>query len=113
MRAPEEAAVDDVDVASVGATHPAPALPAPRRDLLHPPAGTRGPTPAGTAGNDILATHSVVRVVSLDAIAAALARRGTPLAGTDLMILRGGMRAALIAEPDGHRFLVEERDSDG
>ena len=49
------------------------------------------------AGNDILATHSVVRVVSLDAITAALARRGTPLAGTDLMILRGGMRAALIA----------------
>jgi hypothetical protein len=27
----------------------------------------------------------------------------------DLMTLRGGMRAALVSRPDGHRFLVEER----
>jgi hypothetical protein len=28
------------------------------------------------------------------------------------MILRGGMRAALVAGPDGHLFLVEERVRD-
>jgi hypothetical protein len=28
------------------------------------------------------------------------------------MTLCGGMRAALVAEPDGHRFLVEERVRD-
>lgn len=36
-------------------------------------------------------------------------RRGRPF---DLMVLRGGMRAALVTGPDGHRFLVEERVRD-
>src|SRR5262249_2370746 len=45
--------------------------------------------PRDTASNDILATHCAVRVGSLGATAAALARRGTPLADHDLMILRG------------------------
>jgi hypothetical protein len=49
-----------------------------------------------------------VRVASLDATAAALARRGTPLTGDDLMTLYEGTRAALVSGPDGHRFLVEE-----
>jgi hypothetical protein len=35
------------------------------------------------------------------------------LAGDDLMILRGGLPAALISGPDGHRFLVEERLTTG
>ena len=51
----------------------------------------------------------MLRVASLDAIAAGLARHGTPLADPDLMVLRGGMRAALVTGPDAHRFLVEER----
>ena len=42
------------------------------------------------------------------ATAVALARRGTT-SDRDLMILHGGIRAALVAGPDGHRFLVEER----
>ena len=41
-----------------------------------------------------------------------LAPGGTPLARRDLMVLRGGMRAALVTGPDGHRFLVEERTRD-
>jgi hypothetical protein len=53
----------------------------------------------------------VVRVASLDATAAALARRGAPLASDDLMILQGGVPAALISGPDGHRFLAEEAQS--
>jgi hypothetical protein len=81
----------------------------PFRPELHYYVGTRRPIPPDTASNDIVATHCVVRVASLDATAAALARCGTPLADHDLMILRGGMRAALVAGPDGHRFLVEER----
>ena len=71
--------------------------------------GTRRPIPHDTASNDIVATHSVVRVASLRATAAALARHGTPLTGDDLMMLHGGIRAVLVAGPDGHRFLVEER----
>jgi catechol 2,3-dioxygenase-like lactoylglutathione lyase family enzyme len=62
-----------------------------------------------TASNDIVATHSVVRVASLDRAAAALARHGAPLAGNDLMTLDGGILAALVRGPDGHRFLAEER----
>jgi hypothetical protein len=60
------------------------------------------------ASNDLVAIHSAVRVGSLGATAAALARRGTPLADHDFMVLHGGVRAALVTGPDGHRFLVEE-----
>ena len=78
-------------------------------ELLRYHVGTRRPIPPGTASNDILATHCALRVASLDATTAALARRGTPVADDHLMTLRGGIRAALIPGPDGHRFLVEER----
>jgi catechol 2,3-dioxygenase-like lactoylglutathione lyase family enzyme len=108
-RGPEQDDLDDVDDVQVSVTRLAPDLPAPRLELLHYHVGTRRPIPPDTASNDIVATHSVVRVASLDATAAALTRCGTPLADHDLMILRGGMRAALVAGPDGHRFLVEER----
>jgi hypothetical protein len=54
-------------------------------------------------------THSVVRVASLDEFATAIARHGTPLTSDDLMTLDGGIPAALVSGPDGHRFLVEER----
>ena len=50
-----------------------------------------------------------MRVASLDATATVLARRGTPLAGDDVMTLDGGIRAALVSGPDGHRFLAEEQ----
>ena len=106
---PEQAALDDVNDVHVSVTRIAVDLPAPRMELLHYHAGTRRPVPPGTASNDIVATHCVVRVASLDATAAALARRGMPLADHDLMILQGGVHAALVPGPDGHRFLVEER----
>jgi catechol 2,3-dioxygenase-like lactoylglutathione lyase family enzyme len=110
-RGSEQADLDDVEDVhvSVSVTRLAPDLPAPGLELLHYHVGTRRPIPHDTASNDIVATHCVVRVASLDAAAAALARRGTPLAGGDLMILHGGIRAALLSGPDGHRFLAEER----
>jgi catechol 2,3-dioxygenase-like lactoylglutathione lyase family enzyme len=108
-RGPEQDDLDDVDDVQVSVTRLAPNLPAPRLELLHYHVGTRRPIPHDTASNDIVATHSVVRVASLDATAVALARRGTPLADDDLMVLRGGIRAALVAGPDGHRFLAEEQ----
>jgi catechol 2,3-dioxygenase-like lactoylglutathione lyase family enzyme len=107
-RGPEQADLDDVDDVDVSVTRLAPDLPSPRMELLHYHVGTRRPIPHDTASNDIVATHSVVRVASLDATAAALARRGTPLADDDLMILHGGIRAALVSGPDGHHFVVEE-----
>ena len=108
-RGPEQADLDNVDGVHVSVTGLAPDLPAPRMELLHYHVGTRRPIPFDTASNDIVATHSVVQVASLDATAVALARRGTPLADDDLMILQGGVRAALVSGPDGHRFLAEER----
>ncbi len=108
-RGPEQDALDDVDDVHVSVTRLARDLPAPRMELLHYHVGQRRQIPADTASNDITATHSVVLVASLDATAAALARRGTPLTADDLMRRRGGVRAALIQGPDGHRFLVEER----
>lgn len=108
-RGAEQADLDDVAGVRVSITHLAPDLPAPRLELLHYHVGTRRPIPQDTASNDIAATHCAVRVASLEATAAALARRGTPLADDDLMILYGDTRAALVTGPDGHRFLVEER----
>jgi catechol 2,3-dioxygenase-like lactoylglutathione lyase family enzyme len=107
-RGPEQDDLDDVDGVQVSVTRLAPDLPAPRMELLHYHVGSRRPIPDDIASNDIVATHSVVRVASLDATAAALARWGTPLAGEDLMVLHGGTRAALVSGPDGHRFLVQE-----
>ena len=108
-RGPEQADLDDVDDVHVSVTRLAPDLPAPRMELLDYHVGPRLPIPPDTASSDIVATHSVVRVASLDATAAALARCGTSLARDDLMILAGGIRAALVSGPDGHRFLAEER----
>ena len=108
-RGPEQAALDDVEDVHVSVTRLAPDLPAPRLELLRYHVGPRRPIPAGTASNDIVATHCAIRVPSLDPIAAALARGGQPLPDSALMILRGGTRAALIAGPDGHRFLAEEQ----
>jgi catechol 2,3-dioxygenase-like lactoylglutathione lyase family enzyme len=105
----EQDDLDDVNDVQVSVTRLAPDLPAPRLELLRYHAGPRRPIPTDTASNDIVATHSAVRVASLDTTAAALARRGTPLADHDFMTLCGGMRAALVTGPDGHRFLVEER----
>jgi catechol 2,3-dioxygenase-like lactoylglutathione lyase family enzyme len=108
-RGPGQADLDDVPGVRVSVTRLAPDLPAPRMELLQYHVGTRRPIPPDTASNDIAATHCAVRVASLDATATALARRGTPLAGDDLMLLHGDMRAALVTGPDGHRFLVEEQ----
>jgi len=110
-RGPEQDALDDVDDVRVSVTQLAPDLPAPRLELLRYHAGPRRPIPPGTGSNDIAATHCAVRVESLDATAAALARRGSPLARDRFMILRGGVRAALVSGPDGHRFLAEERSA--
>jgi catechol 2,3-dioxygenase-like lactoylglutathione lyase family enzyme len=108
-RGPEQDALDDVDDVRVSVTPIARGLPAPRMELLSYHVGRRRPISPDTVSNDITATHCVVQVASLDATAAALARRGRPLSADDLMIRRGGIRAALVEGPDGHRFLVEER----
>jgi len=107
-RGPEQDDLDDVDDVQVSVTRLAPDLPAPRMELLHYHVGTRRPIPRDIASNDIVATHSVLRVASLDPTAAALERLGAPLADRDLMVLHGGTRAALVSGPDGHRFLVTE-----
>jgi catechol 2,3-dioxygenase-like lactoylglutathione lyase family enzyme len=105
---PEQADLDDVADVHVSVTQLGPDRPAPRLELLEYHVGSRRPIPRDTTSTDIAATHSVIQVVSLDATAAALAARGTPLAPGDRMTLNGGVRAALVSGPDGHRFLVEE-----
>ena len=108
-RGPEQAELDDVDDVQVSVSQLAKDLPAPRTELLQYHAGTRRPIPRETASNDIAATHSVVEVASPEPTSDALARCGTPLPYADRMNLEGGIPAALVSGPDGHRFLVEER----
>ena len=107
-RGPEQADLDDVDGVDVSVTQLARDLPAPRMELLEYHVGTRRPIPFETASNDIAATHSVLRVSSLEAIAGAFERHGKPLTANDLMTLNSGRRAALVSGPDGHLFLLEE-----
>ncbi len=111
-RGPEQDDLDDVDDVHVSVTRLGPDLPPPRLELLHYRVGTRLPIPRDTTSNDIVATHSVLEVASLDATAAALTRWGTPLADEDRMMLHQGTPAVLISGPDGHRFLVKERQKD-
>jgi catechol 2,3-dioxygenase-like lactoylglutathione lyase family enzyme len=61
-RGPEQDDLDDVDGVHVSVTRLAPDLPAPRLELLHDHVSPRRPIPHDTASNDIVATHSVVRV---------------------------------------------------
>jgi hypothetical protein len=42
-------------------------------------------------------------------VSVTLARRGMPSSGDDFITPHGGIRVALIAGPDGHPFLAEER----
>jgi catechol 2,3-dioxygenase-like lactoylglutathione lyase family enzyme len=108
-RGPEQDDLDDVDDVEVSVTRLGPDLPAPRLELLHYRVGSRRPIPPGTASNDIVATHCVLQVPSLDATAAALSGWGQPLADQDRMMLHHDVPAALIWGPDGHRFLVKEQ----
>lgn len=107
-RGPEQAELDDIDDVQVSVTQLAKDRPAPRMELLQYHVGPRRPIPRDTVSNDIAATHSVVKVPSLDATVEALARCGMPVSSDDLMSLEGGIPAALVSGPDGHRFLVEE-----
>ena len=107
-RGSEQAELDDVDGVHVSVTQIAQDLPAPRMELLQYHVGSRRPIPRDTASNDIAATHSVVHVTSLEATLEALARCGMPVSSDDMMSLEGGIPAALVSGPDGHRFLVEE-----
>ncbi len=74
-RGAEQDDLDNEDHVHVSVTRLAPDRPAPRLELLRYHVGTRRPIPAGTVGNDIAATHAVVWIASLDAIAVALGRR--------------------------------------
>jgi catechol 2,3-dioxygenase-like lactoylglutathione lyase family enzyme len=108
-RGPEQDDLDDVDDVEVSVTRLGPDLPAPRLELLHYRVGSRRPIPPATASNDIVATHSVLQVPSLDETAAALSRWDRPLVDEDRMMLDHDIPAALIWGPDGHRFLVKEQ----
>ena len=107
-RGPEQADLDDIDDVRVSVTPLARDLPAPRLELLDYQVGRRRLIPRDIASDDIAATYSVVRVASLDATGAALARYGMPLADNDTVTLHEGTRAVLVSGPGGHRFLVEE-----
>jgi catechol 2,3-dioxygenase-like lactoylglutathione lyase family enzyme len=108
-RGPEQDDLDDIDDVHVSITRLGPDLPAPRLELLHYRVGSRRPIPPDTASNDIVATHSVLQVVSLDGTVAALTRWGTRPADGHRMMLHDGTVAVLISGPDGHRFLVKQQ----
>jgi len=71
-----------------------------------PPTGR--PAPAGTASNDLVHVELAFIVDDLDGLIANLREARTPFVSPDAVRLGGGMRAALVRDPDGHAILLEQ-----
>lgn len=113
-RGTEQADLDDLDDAYVTITRLAPDLAAPRLELLGYHNGLRRPIPRDAVAADLAVAHTVLTTRSLESVlsAAASARDATvvPPAPQAAVTLTGEYGSALLIGPDGHRFLIEERD---
>ena len=106
---PEQARMDDVPDARVIVTGLAAAHAPPHVELLGYLVGERRPIDGATRSNDIAATCFVLDTDGLDTIAEALITRGVPFVSPGVVTLAAGVRAIAVLDPDGHRFIVEER----
>ncbi|RYB07096.1 VOC family protein [Lichenibacterium ramalinae] len=94
---PEQERLDDVDGDTCRVVPLIPPEAPPHVELLGYRTGQRRPMPAGTRGDDIWATRVWIEVASLS---------GDGL--TRAAALPGGLRAALVHDPDGHAVVLLE-----
>ena len=94
---PEQERLDDVDGDTCRVVPLSPPEAPPHVELLGYRTGQRRPMPAGTRGDDIWATRVWIEVASLS---------GDGL--TRAAALPGGLRAALVHDPDGHAVVLLE-----
>jgi len=70
---------------------------------------TGRPAPVDTQSNDIVHVELAFEVDDLDGLIAKLREVHAPYASPDAVDLGDGVRAAMVRDPDGHAFVLEER----
>jgi hypothetical protein len=104
---PEQARLDDIADARVSVTGLMPERAPPHLELLGYHVGTRRPIAAATTTADVAATAVHIEVDDLDET---ISRAGAArLVSPGIVTLADGTRAACAFDPDGHRFVIEER----
>jgi len=69
---------------------------------------TGRPAPGDTESNDLVHVELAFTVDDLDGLVANLREARAPFVSPDTVTLGGGMRAALVRDPDGHAILLEQ-----
>ncbi len=108
-KGPEQSRMDDVPEASVIVTGLAPANPPPAVEMLGYLVGERRPIDGATRSSDIAATHFVLETENLEPIVEALSAGSVRFISPGIVTMIDGTRAIMVLDPDGHRFVIEER----
>ena len=107
---PEQARMDDVADARVTVTGMAPREAPPHVELLGYHIGTPRPIDGHARADDRAATFFVLDVPDIEPTVEALAAtEGAHFVSAGIVTLEDGARAACVLDPDGHRFVIEER----
>ncbi len=106
---PAQATMDAVENARVTVTGMAPAMAPPHVELLGYHVGARRPIDGHARADDIAATLFVLEAADLSPIIEALTTRGAIFISPGVVTLEDGARAIAVLDPDGHRFVIEER----
>lgn len=106
---PDQARMDDVPDARVIVTGMAPETTPPHVEMLGYLVGQRRPIAPDTRSDDIAATCFVLETDDLEPIVGALTAGSARFVSPGIVTLADGTRAIMVLDPDGHRFVVEER----
>ena len=107
---PEQAALDDVEHARVTVTGMAPRVAPPHVELLCYHVGARRPVDGHARADDLAATFFVLETPDIEPVVEALAAtEAAHFVSPGIVTLADGTRAACVLDPDGHRFIIEER----
>ena len=104
----EQSRMDGVPEARVAVTALQPARTPPHVELLGYQVGSRRPISGATQSNDIAATHFVFETGDIAAVVEALAAQKASFVSAGIVTLRDQSRAAMVLDPDGHRFVIRQ-----
>ncbi len=106
---PAQSRMDDVPDADVIVTGLAPVNPPPHVEMLGYNVGERRPIDGATRSNDVAATHFVLETENLEPIVEALTAGSVRFVSPGIVTFGNGTRAIMVLDPDGHRFVIEDR----
>ena len=108
-KGPDQSRMDDVPDADVIVTGLSPENPPPHVEMLGYNVGSRRPVAGDTHSNDLAATHFVLETENLEPIVEALTAGSARFVSPGIVAFGDGARAIMVLDPDGHRFVIEER----